>query len=232
MISWLAVSKKQKVDKTALEQAISEAEKLDPELYTEASYQAVLDALNVAKEVLADENAKQTEVNTAKRELNDAVKALQEKTDEVDKTGLELAITKAEEVDSNLYTEETYQALSDALEAARNVLADETADQAAVDQAKEDLENAINALEEKQEEPEPDKVDKTALEQAVAKAEKLDPELYTEASYQAVTDALEAAKNILADENAEQAAVDQAKEDLENAINALEEKQEIGRAHV
>ena len=226
VISWLAVSKKQKVDKTALEQAISEAEKLDPELYTEASYQAVLDALNVAKEVLADENAKQTEVNTAKRELNDAVKALQEKTDEVDKTGLELAITKAEEVDSNLYTEETYQALSDALEAARNVLADETADQAAVDQAKEDLENAINALEEKQEEPEPDKVDKTALEQAVAKAEKLDPELYTEASYQAVTDALEAAKNILADENAEQAAVDQAKEDLENAINALEEKQE------
>ncbi len=226
VISWLAVSKKQKVDKTALEQAISEAEELDPELYTEASYQAVLDALNIAKEVLADENAKQTEVNTAKRELNDAVKALQEKTDEVDKTGLELAITKAEEVDSNLYTEETYQALSDALEAARNVLADETADQAAVDQAKEDLENAINALEEKQEEPDPDKADKAALEQAVAKAEKLDSNLYTEASYQAVAEALKAAKNVLADENAKQAAVDQVKEDLENAINALEEKQE------
>ena len=216
----------QKADKTALEQAVAEAKKLDVADYTESSYQAMKEVLETAEQVLAKEDASQEEVDAAEQQLEEAVKALEKITNKVDKTALEQSIAKAEEVDSNLYTEVSYQALADALKAAKDVLADETADQAAIDQAKENLENAINVLEEKQEELKPDKADKAALEQAVAKAEKLDSNFYTEASYQAVADALKAAKDVLADKTVDQAEVDQAKENLENAINALEEKQE------
>ncbi len=161
--------------------------------------------------------------------MENAINALEEKQEEpepdkADKTALEQAVAKAEELDANLYTEVSYQAVADALKAAKNVLADENADQAAVNQAKENLENAINALEEKQEEPKPDKADKTVLEEVMKQAEALDRTFYTEISYQAVVDALEAAKAILADEKAEQAAVDQAKENLTKAIEALEKK--------
>ncbi len=216
----------QKADKTALEQAVLEAKKLNAENYTEASYQAMKEILEAAEQVLLDEDVSQEEVDAVRQQLEKAVEALEKIVDQADKTALEQTVAEAEKLDKDSYTEDSYQAVQEALDAAKTVLADENADQAAVDQAKENLEKAIKSLEKKPEQPEPEKADKTLLKQVVTEAEKLEKEFYTETSYQAVEEALKTAKEVLADENADQAAVDQAKEELEKAIKSLEKKPE------
>ena len=64
------------VDKSALEEAIAKAEKLDGKKYMGESFAAVEKALAEAKAVLADENASQEQVDAAAKALNDAMAAL------------------------------------------------------------------------------------------------------------------------------------------------------------
>ena len=73
-------------------------------------------------------------------------------------------------------------------------------------------------------EPEVVPIDKTALETAITKAEKLVAEDYID--FTAVTEALAAAKTALADENITQETVDEAAKALEAAVAALEAKPE------
>lgn len=69
-------------------------------------------------------------------------------------------------------------------------------------------------------EPEKD-VDKTALKEAIDKASEINSSEYTTASLEKLYEALEAAKGVYEDENAEQAAVDTATENLNSAYDAL-----------
>lgn len=64
----------------------------------------------------------------------------------VDTTQLEKAIAAAKKIDRNLYTEESYKALQDALSNARKVLKNENATQEEVDQAVQMLNDAMAAL--------------------------------------------------------------------------------------
>lgn len=66
-----------------------------------------------------------------------------------------------------------------------------------------------------------DAVDTTELEKAIAKAEELDEERYTEKSWSAVEKALENAKAVLADPDATQEEVDAAAKALNDAMAAL-----------
>ena len=68
-------------DKSALEELIKETEKLDFSLYTEESAAAVQKAYNKAKEVFADENTTQEEVDKAVKELKVAKDKLVLKAD-------------------------------------------------------------------------------------------------------------------------------------------------------
>ena len=65
---------------------------------------------------------------------------------EVDKTALKEAIDKASEINSSEYTNASLEKLYEALEAAKDVYEDETAEQAAVDTAAADLNSAYDAL--------------------------------------------------------------------------------------
>jgi uncharacterized membrane protein len=67
-------------------------------------------------------------------------------------------------------------------------------------------------------------VDKTALEAVIDETKALNPEEYTEESIAALTEVLNAALAILADENATQEDVDAAAAALKAAISALEKK--------
>ena len=71
-------------DVTALKAAIAEAEKLDAALYTEETYTAVQTALAEARQVLANTDATQEEVDAAAQALNDAIDALQLSNPNVD----------------------------------------------------------------------------------------------------------------------------------------------------
>ena len=66
-------------DKTALYEQIAKAEKVNAKDYTEESYKNLTGVLAAAKEVAANENATQDEIDAAAEKLNVAVSALEEK---------------------------------------------------------------------------------------------------------------------------------------------------------
>lgn len=74
----LAVEPPVGVSKVALNEEITAVEKMDSTKYTAASWKIVADALTLAKNVAADKDATQAEVNDALEELQAAVKALVE----------------------------------------------------------------------------------------------------------------------------------------------------------
>ncbi len=148
-----AVDPEPSVDKTALAQAIADAEAIDTTNYTDATVTALTSALDAAKVVNDNADATQEEVNAAVEALNAAIAALEEKpaTPTVDKAALAAAIADAKALNADDYTEATFTAVTTALAAAETVNADENATQEAVDAAVKALTDAIAALEEKEE---------------------------------------------------------------------------------
>ena len=144
---------------------------------------------------------------------------------EPDFTKLENKVAEVEEFlnkTEDKYTEESMKALTDALEAAKNILANkDNAIQADVDDALKVLTDAKKGLVLDQEET----VDLKALQDKVAEVEKFLAETkteYTKESMKALKDALADAKAILADpKNAKQADVDNALKTLTKAKEGL-----------
>ncbi len=141
----------------------------------------------------------------------------------VDKTVLNATIELAEELAEykDNYTPASWEALQNALAAAKAVSADDSATQDDVDSATFALVNAIANL---GLEPQPDKVDKTILNAEISAAEALEAykDYYTPTSWNALQDALAAAKAVSADANATQADVDSASVALVDALTKLE----------
>ena len=136
------------VDKSKLQAAITEAEKLQEEDYTAASWSAFQTALAASKTVAEDEGASQTQVDNALTALDNAVKALEKApAPVVDKSELQAAIIEAEKLQEGDYTAESWSAFQTALAAARQVMDSETASQTQVDDALTALDNAVKALE-------------------------------------------------------------------------------------
>lgn len=134
------------VDKTALEEALAEADELTEEDYTEESWAALEDAKAEAEDVLKDPTATQEEVDAAVEALKEAVEALEEYVDPVDKSELEKAIKKAKSKNKKDYTKKSFDAMLAALKVAEKVMADENATQEEVDAAADALNKAIKAL--------------------------------------------------------------------------------------
>ena len=201
------------IDKAALQAAIAAADQIDKSKYTADSVAAFETALAAAKEALNAET--QAAVDSAVAALNAAVNGLVVKPEPVNYDALNAAIAEAEKVDTSKYTDASVAAFNKALADAK---AAKTADtQAAVDNAKAALETAKAALVLK---PEP--IDYSALEAAIADAEKVDTSKYTDASVEAFNKALADAKAAKTADN--QAAVNAAKDALVAAKNGLVEK--------
>ncbi len=129
------------------------------------------------------------------------------------KAALELAIAEAEKVtDLSVYTANTAKIFTDALAEAREIYASHDASQGQVDAAEEILVNAYYGLTRK--------ADKTALIKALEEAESFDLSAYAAGSHAAYLQAVEAAKPLLEDPEADQGTVDRAI----NAINKAKEK--------
>lgn len=130
-----------------------------------------------------------------------------------DTSALEAALAAAAEVDPAAYTEETVQALNEAVAAAEAALADPASSQKDVDEAARTLEGAMAALKEI--------VHTEALEAAIAKAEEVDTDKYTEQTVAALKSALTNAKAVLAKAEATQEEVDAALAALNAAVEGL-----------
>ena len=127
---------------------------IDLSKYVEAEQQEFTDALAAAKEVLADGDAMQTDVDDAWDALVTAMENLRLKAS---KDALEELLNEAEGLDLSRYTEESAAVFRADLASAQTVFADETlseADQQTVDEAVTVLKQAKDGLVAKSEEPE------------------------------------------------------------------------------
>ena len=128
-----------KADFTALNQAIAVAESKDKNLYTSASWGLLHDALVVAKAL--DANATQNQVEDALTALNDAIGGLIAKAD---LTELNKVIASANELNPDDYDESTWQALQNAISASQGLTTESS--QAQVDEAVNNIKDAMDAL--------------------------------------------------------------------------------------
>ena len=165
-------------------------------------------ALAEAEKVSADATATQETVDAAYENLLEMIHHL-------DFTGntseLKVLVDAAKGLNEEVYTPETWAPFAEALKAAEAVLADENALQADIDDAKNALQTAMNALKKIP-------VDKSELEKLVNRVDgKYDLSKYTKETADIFKAALDAAKAVLADENATQAQVQAAHDNLRNA---------------
>lgn len=133
------------VDKTKLQELVDESKKYEDKLkeYTLSTREIFAGALQNAREVLANEEATQEEVDAAYVALQNAIFGLRLIPD---KDKLEELIKEAEKADFSKYTEQSSGALKTALEYAKSVFADENATEKDVKEAEKKLSVAMNGL--------------------------------------------------------------------------------------
>ena len=144
---------------------------------------------------------------------------------EVNKEALEQKITDAKAIKNENYTEASWNALQAAITAAEAVRDDADTTQDDVDAQVTALEEAINALEEKEPEK-PEEVNKDELKKAIDVAKAIENKNYTEASWNALQDAIAAAEAVRDDADATQDDVDAQVTALKNAVDGLKENSE------
>ena len=181
----------------------------DLSIYTDTSVKALNDAVAAVVEGLPA--SRQSEVDKMAAAIEAAIKGLTEK--DADYSAVDAAKAKIP-ADLSIYTDETVEALNDAVAAV--VEGKKASEQAVVDGWAKAIEDAVAGL----------RVKSASLEElkaAIAEAEALNSALYTPESFAAVTTALENAKQVRdsAPEITDQVRVDQATATLKNAIALL-----------
>ena len=206
----------EKADKTALKAEIDKAKALTEADYKPETWTAFKTVLAAAEAVYANENATQTDVNTALTNLTKAMAGLEKVSpddgQEVNKTALKAKIDEVKKAQAT-YTPASWDAFKPALAAAEAVAAKADAIQKEVDDALTALNTAIAKLVKV--------ANKTELKKSIDAANKLNKAAYTPASWTKLQTALTAAKSADANANATQAQVDQACASLKTAINTL-----------
>ena len=200
-----------------------EKEELKEADYTTSTWSAYETALNAANAIVKDNSdSDQTQVDAAKKALEDAHKAL-EKRGNTD--ALKALVEKYKDLKEADYTHDTWVVFKEAFDAAKAIVADNSdSTQAQVDAAKEALENVYNALKEAPENP---KLDTSRLEKAIADAKAVVKESYTTDSYNAMKVVLDEAEDLLKEEAQDQDTIDAKTEALNAAIEALVKRGDV-----
>ena len=209
------------VDRTALEQAILDAESIELDGYTEESVKTLQEALAHAKETAENDAAAQEDVDAAAAALNQAIAGLVSESGEdqtVSKKTLDYFLNSAKEHvangDVDNCVESVQKLFEEAIAEGEAVMADADATRDEVMNATIKLVKAIHALDMQA-------ADKTDLEMAVELGDMIDLSKYVEAGQQEFTDTLAAAKEVLADGDAMQGDVDEAWDALVTAMENL-----------
>ena len=203
------------------------AKKYDETYYTEASYQALTDALETAantyktitnKEITGSEELSDEHNNIEKRAIKSAYLGIVEGEEKleavrVDKTKLTELVEEVKDYsEHNFVTDEesAWGLFVSALENAQNILKATNATQNSVEAAYKNLKEAVAQLV---------TVDRATLEAKIAEAEKLIESDYAAAGWVTFENALEAAKEAVESEKAE--VIKKAQMDLEAAMAGL-----------
>ena len=201
-----------KANKDALNTLISEVEILDFAKYTPSTASALTAKLAEAKALVSNEEALQSEVDSMLQALNSLKEGLVLKAN---KDALNTLISEVEILDFAKYTPSTASALTAKLAEAKALVSNEEALQSEVDSMLQALKSLKESL--------VLKANKESLNTLISEVKQLNKEEYTEESIKALTEALTKAEAVLADEEALQASVDNALQQLQNAKEGLVE---------
>ena len=211
-----------RVDKSDLRDLHTATKDLNAEDY-ESGWEEFAAAHEHAGNILAKDDATQEEVDAAYDRLHNAHQNLVAVT-EKNFDALNEAIAKAEALapEKDKYTEETWKAVENAVTAGQNLKdLGNKADQTAIDNAAKAINDALAALVEK---PVTPTINTGALEEAIKNAEAVNTDDYTDETVAVLTEKLNAAKDVLANPES-QDAVDAAAKALDEAVAALEKKE-------
>ncbi|THB61895.1 hypothetical protein ESZ54_03070, partial [Vagococcus silagei] len=160
--------------------------------------------------------------DAGKKQSAENLKRVPAKNTEVNKNGLEAAIDVASfySNETNVYTKESFQALTKALEEAQRIFANEAVTQADVNKARDTLNSAINHLVTTTS-VKPSKVSIDALQTLLKEAEAMNASKYSATTYKVLVDAMDEARAVLLDNTATQSLIDETITTLNNAIAQL-----------
>lgn len=133
-------------DKRDLKELVASAKKIKAEGYTANSYAALEKAIAAAEKVLANEKALQSEMDTALKNLKQAVLALEIVQDTANRDQLQNLVSILKTVKKDSYTAASWEAFVKALRQAEAMLANESADEAAITKAYEALQQSYRKL--------------------------------------------------------------------------------------
>ncbi len=182
-------------DKTELEQAITVAEGIDTTDLPQNLIDALEDAITNGQTVDNNDDATVQDIADAVDAIEDAIANI-----------LQNAIDEANATDTTGMTPESIQALEDAIAAAEDVLNDPDSDAAALADAIDSVENAVDGL----------TPDKTELEQAITVAEGIDTTDLPQELVDALEDAITNGQTV---DNNDDATV----QDIADAVDAIED---------
>ena len=200
-----------KIDYEKLNEAIQNAEIKKEDDYTPNSYKEFKTALEAAKKLVADETATQEQVDQAVLELNSKMEGLIERAD---KTKLQALYEEACKIENLNYP--NWEAFVIVRDKAKEAIEDANISQAEVDARTSALQLAMEALN--------TNVDKSALQDLVNRAEKIDTTNCLPKGAEAFGKAIESAKAVLANVNATQQEVDKQIQLLEKTSAMLIQK--------
>lgn len=199
------------VDYQVLERLVENAEGLPASAYMTASYQSMQNQLKVAKTMLEERQATQAQVNAQ-------VEALQAAIDQLVLRGnfsdLEQLVAQVKLIQRENYTTESAQRLDQAYEQATALIQEGEATQERIDEALNQLNQAIMHLVERGE--------KVALQAIVEQAKGIDRALYTAESLQVLDEAVGQAQQVLQFVDATQAQVDESVQLVQAALAQLQ----------
>ncbi len=214
-------------DLTQLQSLYNAISQMDMSVYTEASAEVLKNALKNATAVLGKENATKVEAAEAESELLVALAGLEKITEEpapvIDKSLAKALYSAYKDLNLSGYTQDSAAAFTEALGGLQSVIGKENATQEEVDNSIANLLSAATALAGKPEDPEEPEVqvDFSVLSVLYHAYTGIDTAKYTKESTDAFLAALQGAEEVLNNQDADQAAVDQAASALAKAATEL-----------
>lgn len=160
----------EKGDKGELQLLVNKIMNLNSSEYIKETWSKLESELANANDVLSNENAMEKEILEA---YNGLLRAFLNLRFKPSKEKLEDLINKAEKLEANKYTEESWAKFEKVLSNAKSIFRNEDASKKEIDEAKVSLENSMNNLQEKEyiddSEDEEDNIDKVIAEEVMAK---------------------------------------------------------------
>ncbi len=203
-----------RADKSELRETIYSVLKMNKYDYSLKSWNDLQAVLNNAKETVSVVYANQIDIDIACENLKKAVASLKPEN----KYNLRVEIEKAKELDSYLYTENSYKNLINAIESAELIYNDENFLDTDVNNAIQTLKNAIDNLEFNY---------RNMLNKLVEKAVNEDQVSYTFESMETLLEKIQSSKELLQNPNAANYELKIKYEQLKSAYDSLNKETDV-----